>query len=371
MRRRLLLAFTIAAIVLACGKGPPGGPSGPPPPALKVLTISGPARIAPAGTQQLEAVAQMADGTTQSYTSKVQWLGTNPFVLSLTSGGLLTARAVGEASVFANFGTIRATMNVTVIPTGTYRLAGMVRELGLPLIGATVKVTSGVGASLSTSTDNTGQYRLYGVAGAVEIQVTKAGYTPVTKSINVGADDLLDFPDLVQAASAPQLAGTYTLTLSAADGCRISPRNAPVPAEAKTRTYTAVVTQDGPRLLVTLSGANFLVQNGKGNAFEGRVEPDGVSFNLRTLGGYAYYYYYSYYTGIPDLAEKLSTGDYVAFLGKVSAKSSAAGVTGQLQGTEMLFAVGPTGTTSIRMTCDSNHHQFSLTPQTAATRHRR
>ena len=371
MRRRFLVAVAVATIVLACGKGPPGGPSGPPLPTLKALTISGPARIAPGATAQFEANGQLSDGTTQSYTSKVQWFGTNSFVLSLTSGGLLTARAAGEATIFANFGTIRATMNVMVIPAGTYRLTGIVREAGLPLIAATVTVTSGIGTGLSTSTDTLGQYRLYGVAGPVEVQVTKTGYTPVTKSTSVGADDLLDFPDLAQVAGLSSYAGTYTLTLTMADGCRLFPLSAQFPGEARTRTYTAVITQEGPRLLAKLSGANFLVRNGKGNAFEGRVEPGSVSFNLRSDGGYSYHYYYYYVVGFPDLAEQLSTTDYLAFLGKASATPSSTGIVGQLDGTAMLFAQSSSGSTSIRMTCNSNRHGFSLVPQTAVTRHRR
>ena len=200
MRRRFPVAFAVATLVLACGKGTPayGAVRSP---TLKALTISGPARIAPGATAQFEATGQLTDGTTQSYTSKVQWSGTNSFVLSLASGGLLTARAVGEANIVANFGTIRATMNVMVIPTGTYRLTGIVRE-ARPAVRSRSRQGhyQASARAYRRPRTTTGQYRLYGVAGAVEIQVTKPGYTPVTKSINVGTDDLLDFPDLVQTA---------------------------------------------------------------------------------------------------------------------------------------------------------------------------
>ena len=65
------------------------------------------------------------------------------------------------------------------------------------------------------------------------------------------------------------------------------------------------MTQSGPILHVALSGAeDFLIQNGRGNAFDGRVEPDGVTFSLGSLGAYAYYYFY-YSLGVPDVAEKV------------------------------------------------------------------
>ena len=40
----------------------------------------------------------------------------------------------------------------------------------------------------------------------------------------------------------------------------------------ETRTYDATVTQDGPRLTVALSGADFLVIRGRGDAFTGFVD---------------------------------------------------------------------------------------------------
>ena len=370
MRRLLLAAIGTVLVVMACDNksGPPPPP--PPVPTVKALTINGRARVAPGETEQYEAIAQFTDGTTQVYTSRVQWFGGNSFVASLANNGLLTARTAGEIFISANFGVIRSTLNVMVIPAGTFRLTGTVSESNLPVAAATVKVTSGVGAGLSGTTDSLGQYRIYGVSGPIEVEVSRPGYTTVTRSFNVHTDDLLDVPDFAQTNAPPSVAGTYTLTISIADGCSVYPRNAQFPAEAKTRSYTAVVTQNGPHLAVALSGANFIIQGGKGNAFEGRVEPNQITFSLHSAGTYAYYYFY-YGVGTPDLAERLSTSDGLSFLGTASTKQTPAGLVGELNGTAMLFSATITPPPSVRMQCVSAHHPFSLTPQTAGTRRRR
>jgi hypothetical protein len=119
-------------------------------------------------------------------------------------------------------------------------------------------------------------------------------------------------------------------------------------------------------LHVALSGADFLIQNGRGNAFDGRVEPGGVTFSLGSLGAYSYYYFY-YSLGVPDVAEKVSATEYLALLGKAFTKSSSMGLTGQFAGDAMLFTQPSPGVSSVRVSCHSSQHQFSLTPQTAAT----
>jgi hypothetical protein len=258
-----------------------------------------------------------------------------------------------------------------VIPAGTYRLAGTVLESGLPVTGAGVKVTSGQGAGVTTNTDYLGQYRLYGVAGPVDIQVSKLGYTTLTKTVAIGADDLLDFPELVQTNAVSTLSGAYTLTIAMDPGCK--PFGPPFPLEVNTRTYSAVIAQNGPRLTVQLSGGNFLQFNGQSNAFEGRVEPDRVTFKLGSLGGSSYgsyYYYYSYHIGVPNLAELLSNGQYLTYLGSASTTATSTGLDGPLIAQVMLFVPAADGTPLPRTSCWSSQHHFTLTRLTAGTRRR-
>lgn len=373
MPRRLLIALVVV-IVVACDN--PNSPPPPPPPApatptVKALTINGRTRIAPGETESYEAIATMSDGTTQVYTTKVQWQTSNPRLLSIVTGtGVATATLAGDVFVSASYFGVRGTSNVLIVPTGTYRLTGKVLESDLPVVSAKVSITAGQGTGMSNFTDLNGDYRFYGVAGAIQIQVTKPGYATVSRSIEVGRDETLDISNFSQTAAPPSLAGNYTLTITVAADCQPSPPNAQFPGDARTRTYAAALTQDGPHLHVVLSGAEFLIQNGRGNAFDGRVEPSGVTFSLTSLGAYSYYYFY-YTLGVPDLAEKISASDYLAILGKAVTTLSPSGLTGPLSGAAMVFGQPSPGVSQVRMSCQSSRHQFSLTRQTSATRIRR
>lgn len=373
MRRRSLVPLAAVLVVVACNSptGSTQQQSQPPPPAVKAIVVHGPTRIAPGDSASFEAIAEFTDNTTQVYTTRVQWQSSNLGVLSIVSAsGTATARVAGDVVVTASLGSIRGSSAVLVVPTGTYRLSGKVLESGLPVLFATVKVTAGQTLGVSTTTDFNGDYKLYGVAGPVEIQITKPGYTPVTRSIDVSRDDTLDITDFTQTGGLPSLAGAYTLTITIAGNCQPSPPSAQFPANLRTRTYTAAMTQDGPRLHVTLSGADFLIQNGRGNSFDGRVEPDGVTFSLTGLGASAYYYFY-YSVGVPDLAERISPTDYLAILGKAFTKSSPSGLTGPFVGSAMVFGLQSSPINQVRVSCYSSSHQFSLTPQTGAARVRR
>jgi hypothetical protein len=374
MSRRLLVMLGIGLVIIACDSPtgpPPPTPAAPPVPTVKALTINGRTRIAPGETEAFEAIAQMSDGTTPVYTSQVQWQTSNSSWLSIVpTSGVATARAVGDVFVYASYRGVRGTSSVIVVPTGTYRLTGKVLESGLPVQGALVKITSGQGSGLSRNTDVNGDYRFYGVAGPVDVEITKSGYTTITRSIVVSRDETVDVTDFTQTAGVASFAGVYTLTIAIAGDCRPAPPTAQFP-EPRTRTYTAAVTQNGPVLHVALSGADFLIQNGRGNAFDGRVEPNGVTFSLGSLGASAYYYFY-YALGLPDVVEKRSGTEYLAFLGKAFTTSSPSGLSGQLSGAAVLFTQpSPGGVSSVRVQCLSYQHQFSLTPQTAATRIRR
>jgi hypothetical protein len=378
MRRNLLVMLGLGLVVLACDSPAtpppvtqPAPPAPPAPATVKALTINGPARVAPAEKPAYEAIATFTDGTTQIYTSKVQWRSPCPYILPIASGGQATAAGIGECVITAGLGSVQSSLNVMVVPAGTFRLAGRVLEAGLPMIGATVKATTGQGVRLQQTTDSTGQYRFYGVAGSVDVQVSKAGYTTVTKSVVVGADELLDFPDLSQTGAVATISGAYTLTLTMAPQCVATlSRFQAMPSEGGTRTYSAVVAQDGPRLTVSLSGGRFQSAGGRGRQFEGHIEPGGISFKLGSLGGYSYYYGYYYHAGIPDVAEQLSNGDYLSYLGTANTPASPAGMSGTLHGIAMVFTANADGTPGRSSMCWGDH-QFSLTPQTAATRIRR
>lgn len=149
------------------------------------------------------------------------------------------------------------------------------------------------------------------------------------------------------------LAGRYRLTISAASECGNS-----LPANARRRTYTAEVTQTGSRTEVALTEATFaLSRSGKGNKFRGQVTPSEVTFSLTAYDFVNYYYYgASYY---PDLVEQVDDG-YLIISGKATVMPSGGGLSGNLNGSFLLYGRPLTQYQSATASCSSSAHQFVL-----------
>jgi hypothetical protein len=310
----------------------------------------------------------LSDKTTQDYSSKVQWLAYSSYgiaPISVSISGAFAIRSTGEATIQTSFGALRSTLNIMVIPDNTYRLVGTVSEVGLPVAAATVSVVGGTGTGLATIADSQGNYRLYGVAGAVQVQASKAGYDPSINAITVSSDNVLDFPNMSETGGPPAIAGTYSLSIVAAGDCRVATGTAPLDAPYRNRTYTAVVTESAPNLQVTLSGANFLLQNGTGSQFTGRVSPSNADFTLRDTGGYEYYYYYT--VGGPQVIEQLQGNNVLSFWGTADGSLSSAGVTGSFAGNIVMY-----DKTAMKVleSCISGRHQFTMTPLSLTRRKR-
>ena len=105
-------------------------------------------------------------------------------LLSISKTGLVTAGAGrGEAQVLAKYtGHPAAWRNaevgsrtLLVLPAGTSRLTGVVKDGGAPVEGALVAITGGTPTGTSVVTER-GTFRFYGVSGETEIRVTKDGY---------------------------------------------------------------------------------------------------------------------------------------------------------------------------------------------------
>jgi len=355
-------AAVVAGLAVNCGShptGPTGGPVG--------LTIIGPPDIAPGQVVAFVARAAMSDGTTEDYTRKVTWTASPPTVLTITSDtGLATGQSVGEAAIRASTqsGSNRCCttqITKTVLPPNTYRLTGNARESGLPVQGAAISVLSGVGAGLSTTTDNGGAYRLYGVAGDIQITFRKAGYDDIVKSFTAIQNDVLDFPEAHQTGGTPSLAGAYTLTLTADPACaKVAQAGIGVlPDEFRLpRTYAATITQDGPSLTVTLTDPQIVKTK---NQFTGRIDPDAVEFSI---GGASNYYGYLYYGGI---AEQVSATQAFEFGGSVRALRSGTTLAGALNGAlETVTLPGYSTTTQ----CVAPNNQLTLTRAAQPSRRR-
>jgi hypothetical protein len=129
------------------------------------------------------------------------WGSSNSKILAISSTGLATGGDRGEASItiaYLNRSAVKS--NVLVLPTGTYRLAGTIRDTGVPIVDVRVEVTHGPGTGLATTANPL--YRLYGVAGDTEIRVTKNGYREERKRIQVTGHETLDI-ELVPSTPRP------------------------------------------------------------------------------------------------------------------------------------------------------------------------
>jgi hypothetical protein len=157
----------------------------------------------------------------------------------------------------------------------------------------------------------------------------------------------------------PRLDGVYTLEI-AADGC-----SGKLPAEALQRTYVATVSQNGSKLHVALSGADFILSAGKGNSFDGGFDGNRVVFQLLSGWFYYYYYYYSgpFAVGNFDISERLSSTTALRVSGTVSGSTNGSTITGLLNG--FIAVTPPTLTSSsVGLTlCQSGRHRVELRRQ--------
>jgi hypothetical protein len=122
------------------------------------------------------------------------------------------------------------------------------------------------------------------------------------------------------------LSGSYRLTIdrnpAQPSGCTGTGTRLP-----DSRSYNATVDQDGLRLTVTLSDADFIVTRGRGNTFNGAIDgSDRVTF---VIGEQDLYYWEG---RVQDLVERISAEHVLVITGKVTAGLSPSGISGTLVG---------------------------------------
>jgi hypothetical protein len=271
-------------------------------------------------TARYSVMARMSDGSERDVTNEAQWYGSD--AVSISGPGLVTGRVPGVAELTAVVGGQRVPGRVTVLPAGTYRLGGRVHETDAPypwvgVTGAQVDVTTGTGARLSTFTGSAGEYRFDGVGGEVTLLVTKDGYQSVEAKFGVAFHRTYDI-ELPLLTPRADVSGLYTLTVAAADQCAVGLGQGHLPEEARVRTYTAAVRQDGPTLRLTLGGATFCC----GSEFIGKVVPGGIEFFFPWGDGNEW----------PYVAEHLPASRFFFMAGNVVAAGSARRFAGVLSG---------------------------------------
>ena len=356
----IIASALLGLMLVSCGSDS-GNPVAPTPPGnvpapvfIQRIDISGPDSIAPGQSAQLTATGVRSDGTSENVSASASWSSSTSRVIQVAIGGQATAVGTGEATVQARYQNRSGSRTVLVMPAGTYKVSGRITEGTLNLQGVSLRVVRGTGEGQTATSDFSGRFAFYGLAGDVRIQASKAGYIDVFRELSVGSSMTDDFV-LAPARERKNLAGNYSLTVSA-PSCAGS---APFPNELRSRTYVATVTQSAQALNVTLSGAEFVVSGDRGNDFSGSIDPlETVVFNI----GDSYYYYYFSQNSF-DVIERLDDSSSFTFAGFVVATVRGSEIAGTLSGSFIVLRGTRPPFTALTSTCHSNSHTFVMRPR--------
>jgi hypothetical protein len=355
-RKVFAIALAVAATLAACrGKSPtspttPGPAPGGPTVTITGIALNGPGTVPLGQTVQFTAIAQQSDGTTRDVTREAAWSSFNSSVLSLGPSGQFTGRAKGQAGVRVSMAGRSATMaDVVIVPEGTFRLIGTVRDAGT-LVDADVRVDDEAMGRTEVRAVG-GRYTVFGVRGNVRVSIEKSGYEPAVRSQVIDRHQTLDV-ELTLTRPRTEVAGRYTLTITTVPDCP------GLPDALASRSYPATVTQSGAAITVTLDGSQFVASAGRTlNRFSGTVEAERIVFKIApVLDDYYYFYFLS-----PDILEQVGTNSFYAFDGTAVAALGGSTLSGTLSGA-ILRLDGPPY--KLGTSCRSASHRFLLTRST-------
>ena len=360
MRRSLalpLVAMTVALTSVACGDSPAA-----PSPRLGVtvtrLEIVGTDTVEPGRSVQLSVTATLSDGTSHNVTGEVSWESSHRELMIVTATGLVSAgHQLGESKISVRYtgrfstgsGTESSSRQQFVLPAGTYRLTGLVKSDGALVDGARVELTT----QLETLTTETamGSFVVYGVAGDVEIRVTKAEYETTIRRTTITSHRSEEF-DLLAFSALLDVRGNFTMRIAAAADCR-----AGLPEHVRERTYAAMATQKGPAVTVSL---------GRDVSFGGTAERNRVLFLLRGYGSNPWNPPSSIFEHLTaGMSGTGAGGPYVAIYGSVVVTPAGSGYAGTLDGSidvllmDGYWDYGGNGH-QVLASCKSATHQFNL-----------
>ena len=154
LRSSALIAFALPFLLIIAGCGQ-FFPSSNTITGLQIAPLN--ASVQPGVTQQYTATATYGNNTTADVTSQVTWSTTLSSVATISSGGLLTAGALGTATVQAQSGNVIASTNVTVTQKQikSISIAPLTQTLSLSIGPTTVQYTATATYSDSSIADVT------------------------------------------------------------------------------------------------------------------------------------------------------------------------------------------------------------------------
>jgi hypothetical protein len=189
------------------------------------LTVKAVVVLSAAGqTEQLSAIATLVGGSTQDITSKTSWSSDTPQDVSVSSTGLLTANALGAATITAKYtpatgASLFRFTSVVVTPPGTFVATGRTRDPGagsLPNVAITIQST---GQSTTSSTPN-GAFAIGGLTDGM-LTFNASGYDPVvfdTTTVSMESDRPSKFVDVpMQPTTRINAGGSISRTIAPHD----------------------------------------------------------------------------------------------------------------------------------------------------------
>jgi hypothetical protein len=285
------------------------------PGAVTGLTITGPARIAPGATEQFTATAQYSDGTTGDVTSRANWSVFPATALQHVGGGRFRGITPGEGNISAFFSPRGASFVGLVLQPDTFRLSGVITDNSGRLENILVEALSGTGAGLKTTSDSSGRYALYGVAGSVQLRISAPGYVIQETTVTVNDNAVRDFT-LNTTSDPVDVAGLWTLVLKTSSACSSS-----WPQAVRELEIPTTFTQLGSRLTVNFTGPT--VQSSYSGYVSGRIA--GMAFQL-ILSFDDYYRIYG-------VMVRPTPTDWVGIYGTAEGTATGSSISGSFAGT--------------------------------------
>jgi hypothetical protein len=321
----------------ACDGGN-GSPTSPSQVTLLGIRVSGPTSVAPGSTAQYTATAEYSDGSSKDVTAGAFWSPTysetwDPvsragFALSFTSPGVTAAAIRGERNLFALYEGNRGMLNVLVLEPGTFKLSGVVsNSSGGMLDDVTVEVVSGTGKGLKATTNNVGQYVIYGVAGPVRLRTSADGFRAEIRDVIVTGNGGSESFALTPVETPADVSGIWTMTVTASPRCR-----AGLPDIAQGRTYEVRLIQQGTTLQWRISSPT-LRDGDASNSFGSTVLGSRVRLELpgdTDEGEYT----------SPDIYDRLSPTESFGFTGSAEGTITGSEIRATLNGSLVYWRDG-------------------------------
>jgi hypothetical protein len=205
-------------------------PTTPPTPSPTVtrVSISGNLSLTRIGeTSQLTATATLSDNTTKDVTSAATWQWGDARVVTVSPSGLLTIVGFGATWISASYQSRGAGATVTATLSGTFVIAGRVRE---PAAGgvADVRVVDTM-SGRSATTDSDGEFSLAELPRLqAHLKVEKEGYEPAELDATQANVDLpiqhvvrLTAGETVKPSALAPFDLSYNVGTSSCSPCRL------------------------------------------------------------------------------------------------------------------------------------------------------